>query len=76
METEKELNLPQLIEWAWKNNITDRKFKIKDRGVYVFVEFDPNGNFHSGHGLKLSKSDIFIVEEESTQLGGAADAGR
>ena len=63
----KEMNLPQLIEWAWANNIRNERFKIKDRGVYVFVEFDTNGNFHSGHGLKLNKSDIFIVEVEDIQ---------
>ncbi|MBM2657542.1 hypothetical protein [Staphylococcus pseudoxylosus] len=63
----KEFNLPQLIEWAWANNVRDEKFKIKDRGVYVFVEFDSNGNFHSGHGLKLSKADTFIVEVEDEE---------
>lgn len=63
----KELNLPQLIEWAWANNISNKRFKIKDRGVNVGVEFDTNGNFHSDHILKLGKSDIFIVEVEDTQ---------
>ena len=64
IKTKKQLNLPQLIEWAWNNGIRDRVFHTtKDkRGLFYQVSFSEEGTFYADD--ELSYDDIFIVEVE------------
>lgn len=59
-----QMNLPQLIEWAWNNGIRDRVFHTtKDkRGLFYQVSFSEEGTFYADD--ELSYDDIFIVEVE------------
>ena len=66
-----EMNLPQLIEWAWENNIKNQGF-ISNRDELVY--FDEFGDF-------IVKDSFFEVEiEESitleTQLFGVVAMGK
>lgn len=64
-----EMTLPQLIEWAWENDITNKTFVAEHGKSASFVGA---GNFNIGD-IMINKSDIFkvdIVEEinENTEL--------
>ncbi|VEV88660.1 hypothetical protein [Staphylococcus phage Stab23] len=67
IKTKKQLNLPQLIEWAWKNieQVEGKEFKSNVRDSfdnYSTVQFSVDGC-----GFKtqwVTNSDIFTVEVE------------
>ena len=64
IKTKKEMNLPQLIEWAWENNVKDKTFcSVKDdRGVFYEVGFYDDGSFYSEDFLVSEL--VFTVEIE------------
>lgn len=64
IKIKKELNLPQLIEWAWENNVKDKTFcSVKDdRGVFYEVGFYDDGSFYSEDFLVSEL--VFTVEVE------------
>ncbi|MEB8071602.1 hypothetical protein NGH54_12830 [Staphylococcus xylosus] len=63
-----EMNLPQLIEWAMKNEIKDKVFNSNDRFSIdsVLVEFDYMGRFGSENNISKHKKFTVEVEEEIT----------
>ncbi|PTI27795.1 hypothetical protein [Staphylococcus xylosus] len=59
IKTKKQLNLPQMIEWAWDNDIKKATYRSED-GLSVDFSFDGKAVI----GYAFSKSDTFTVEEE------------
>lgn len=58
-----EMNLPQLIEWAWDNSITNLSFRGHDEeGDLVVASFNDKRELTSG--WCISKDDIFEIEVE------------
>lgn len=63
IKTKKQLNLPQLILWAWSNGITNLSFRGHDEeGHLVVASFNDKGEFTSE--WRISKNDIFEIETE------------
>ncbi|MGY0683189.1 hypothetical protein ACW7DJ_00760 [Mammaliicoccus sciuri] len=67
IKTKKEMNLPQLIEWGWKNieQVERKEFKsnIRDSfGNYSTVQFSVDGYGFKTDGV--SHKDTFTVEIE------------
>lgn len=63
IKTKKQLNLPQLIEWAFENNVRNQSFLTYDsEGIASEVHFDIRGlpKFSS----MTDKYDLFTVEVE------------
>lgn len=60
IKTKKEMNLPQLIEWGWKNGIEKRSFI--SNGGKVTANFEDMGHFITDS--YISKEDTFTVEIE------------
>ncbi|RXS21393.1 hypothetical protein [Staphylococcus saprophyticus] len=65
IKQKKQLNLPQLIEWAWDNDIRDTMIKLKSeypakQGIVI----DNGGRLHLVGMDYLSKSNTFTVEVE------------
>ena len=63
IKTKKQLNLPQLIEWAMENDITNKWYRATDDTEYISeVFFNVSGlpQFSS----TVDKSDTFTVEVE------------
>lgn len=57
------MNLPQLIEWAWENSITNLSFRGHGKeGHLVVASFNDKGEFTSE--WRISKDDIFEIEIE------------
>lgn len=65
IKTKKQLNLPQLIEWAMKNKIKGRMF-LTERAYCV--GFDKHGfiYFNSTNSMPLDQTFTVEVEEEIT----------
>lgn len=63
IKTKKEMNLPELIEWAIKKDIKDEKFYSKN-GCHISIDF-------RGHvflwDIRLNEIFIVEVEEEITE---------
>ena len=61
-----EMNLPELIEWAWDNNIKNERF-IADKQL-INIEFDDTGDvlIYGNSSIKTVKFSI-EVEEEITE---------
>ena len=66
VKTEKQLNLPQLIEWAMDNDVTDRMFLTENS---YCVGFDRHGfiYFNSSRTMPLYQTFTVEVEEELTE---------
>lgn len=66
IKTKKQLNLPQLIEWAKDNNIKDKMFLTKNS---YCVGFDRHGfiYFNSSSTMPLDQLFTVEVEEEITE---------
>lgn len=67
IKTKKEMNLPQLIEWGWKNieQVERKEFKsniIDSFGNYSTVQFSVDGYGFKTDGV--SHKDTFTVEIE------------
>ena len=69
IKTKKQLNLPQLIEYAMKNEIKDKVFNSNDKFSIdsVLVEFDYMGRFGSENNISKHKKFTIEVEEEITE---------
>ncbi|MDW8546339.1 MULTISPECIES: hypothetical protein [Staphylococcus] len=65
IKTKKQLNLPQLIEWAWENKIKDEIFTCEydSREVY----FDNLSRFVSESYISNNTTFTVEVEEEITE---------
>lgn len=63
IKTTKQLNLPQLIEWAWDNDVRNVTFRGLDKkGYVVSISINDKGDFTSD--WRISKNDTFTVEVE------------
>lgn len=65
IKTKKQLNLPQLIEWAWDNDIRDTVVKLKSKyPAKQGIVIDNGGRLHLVGMDYLSKNNTFTVEVE------------
>ena len=64
-----EMNLPQLIEWAWDNNIKNERYRCSDIIPYEYVWINENYDVELDDNMRISKNDTFTVEvvEEITE---------
>lgn len=63
IKQKKQLNLPQLIEYVWENDMIDLSFRGHDKkGRTASVSIDENGEFTSD--WRISKDQIFTIEVE------------
>jgi formylmethanofuran dehydrogenase subunit C len=65
IKTKKQLNLPQLIEWAWENKIKNRAFYSNTDGGSVY--FDKDGDVYVEHEIAKTETFTIKVEEEITE---------
>ena len=63
IKTKKQLNLPQLIEYAWENGIKGETFYARETGMEnVYFNTSGRAEFSSVH--QFSSDDYFTVEVE------------
>ena len=63
IKQKKQLNLPQLIEYVWENDMIDLSFRGHDKkGYVVSISINDKGEFSSD--WRISKNDLFTVEVE------------
>lgn len=69
IKRKKQLNLPQLIEWAWDNDVRNSEFQtVKDeRGVFYEACFSEDGSFYSNDELDSKDTFTVTTEEEITE---------
>ena len=65
IKTKKEMNLPELIEWAWKNGIKKRSF-ISNCGK-VTANFEDMGQFITDHYVSSDVTFTVEIEEPITE---------
>lgn len=65
IKTKKQLNLPQLIEWAWDNKIKNRAFYSNTDGGSIY--FDKDGDVYVEHEIAKTETFTVEVEEEITE---------
>ena len=66
IKQKKQLNLPQLIEWAWDNDIKNECFRRLNRGPFEYVWVNEDSNIEFDDDILCRKNDIFeiVFEEE------------
>ena len=62
--TKKHLNLPQLIEWVWENEIKNTSFRRLNRRVFEYIWINENSDIEFNEDMLFKKDDIFEVETE------------
>ena len=69
IKKQKQLNLPQLIEWAWRYRLKDITFYSinNDRGVDYEVSFNADGSFYSNDDISHEIIFTVEIEEEITE---------
>ena len=69
IKTNKKLSLPQLIEWAWDNDIKHRVFESNPNfdGVTYKLGFDINGDLYFEEFLTPTSLFTVEIEEEITE---------
>ncbi|MCQ9288747.1 hypothetical protein NQ035_07675 [Staphylococcus gallinarum] len=77
IKTKKQLNLPQLIEWAWDNDVKGETFYARETGMEN-VHFNTSGRAEFSDVHQFSSDDYFTVEveeevTEDTKLGKAIE---
>lgn len=63
IKTKKQLNLPQLIEYAWDNGIKGKTFYARETGMEN-VHFNTSGRAEFSSVHQFSSDDYFTVEVE------------
>lgn len=66
IKTKKQKNLPQLIEWAWDNNVKNERYRCSDSNPYEYVWINENSDVELDEDMRISKNDTFTVEVEET----------
>jgi hypothetical protein len=64
IKQKKTMNLPQLIEWAWDNEIKNKRYRRSDSNPYEYVWINENSDIELDEDMRISKHDTFTVEEE------------
>lgn len=59
-----EMNLPQLIEYIWDNNIKNDFFRRLNRGPFEYVWVNEDSNIEFDDGILFRKNDIFEIKFE------------
>ncbi|RIN99046.1 hypothetical protein [Mammaliicoccus sciuri] len=69
IKTKKEMNLPHLIEWAWKNEFISSVFWTSNReeGFNNKAFFDVDGNFYTSDNFNFNDTFIVEIEEPITE---------
>lgn len=62
--TKKQLNLSQLIEWVWENEIKNTSFRRLNRRVFEYVWVNENSDIEFNEEMLFKKDDIFEIETE------------
>ena len=67
--TKKQLNLSQLIEWVWENEIKNIMCRRLNRRVFEYIWVNENSDIEFNEGMVFKKDDIFEfkIEEEITE---------
>lgn len=65
IKTKKQLNLPQLIEWAWNNNVRNRHIRADQDISAVFI--NKFGDVYTTDDVKHDYTFTIEVEEEITE---------
>ena len=74
IKTKKTMNLPQLLEWTWENNMRNLSFRGYDeKGYVVSISINDKGEFSSD--WRISKNVIFEAEVEE-EVNGETILGR
>lgn len=64
IKQKKQLNLPQLIEWVWDNEIKNERFINSDSNPPEYVWVNENSEIEFDEDMILRKIDTFTVEVE------------
>ena len=66
--TKKQLNLSQLIEWIWENEIKNIMCRRLNRRVFEYIWVNENSDIEFNEGMVFKKDDVFEfkIEEEIT----------
>ena len=64
IKQKKQLNLPQLIEWVWDNNVKNERYRCSDSNPYEYVWINENSDVELDEDMRISKNDNFTVEVE------------
>ena len=66
--TKKQLNLSQLIEWIWENEIKNISCRRLNRRVFEYIWVNENSDIEFNEEMVFKKDDIFEfkIEEEIT----------
>lgn len=69
IKTKKEMNLPELIEWSWKNEFISSVFWTSNReeGFNHKAFFDVDGNFYTSDNFNFNDTFEVEIEEEITE---------
>lgn len=59
-------NFPQLIEWAWDNNVKNERYRCSDSNPYEYVWINENSDVELDEDMRISENDTFTVEVEET----------
>src|SRR5699024_5542641 len=67
--TKKQLNLSQLIEWVWENEIKNLSCRRSNRRVFEYIWVNENSDIEFNEEMVFKKDDIFEfkIEEEITE---------
>ncbi|RIO33877.1 hypothetical protein [Staphylococcus saprophyticus] len=64
IKQKKQLNLPQLIEYIWDNNVKNERYRCSDSNPYEYVWINENSDVELDEDMRISKNDTFTVEIE------------
>ena len=64
IKTKKQLNLPQLIDYIWDNDIKNEFFRRLNRGPFEYVWVNEYSNIEFDDYMLFRKNDIFEIEVE------------
>ena len=64
IKQKKQLNLPQLIDYIWDNNIKNECFRRLNRGPFEYVWVNEDSNIEFDDYMLFRKNDIFEIEIE------------
>ncbi|MES3704039.1 hypothetical protein ABFV70_11510 [Staphylococcus arlettae] len=69
IKTKKTMNLPQLIEWAWDNDVKNERFVRTNANPFEYVWINESSDIELDEDMRISKHDTFTVEtfEEITE---------
>ena len=67
--TKKQLNLSQLIEWVWENEIKNTMCRRSNRREFEYIWVNENSDIEFNEEMVFKKDDIFEfkIEEEITE---------